>query len=165
MLNWWWFHIDSASYKAFQASTQPTATIIDCLREAADATNAPCPDIRYIRYYDFFGEARNIYFYTYIECIDSEVRKSIPGAYMLRWRHADEKHYYIIYDTPRHLAKETKRGITAAIANAVTDCLQAHNPFGLFTNYSEEPIVTDKQTLHDAGEVMGIMRNNPGMGW
>ncbi len=160
-----WLNIDSISYKTLQASTPPTVTVLDCLREAADAVGCPPPHVQYIRYCDFFHEARNTYFYVYVPLIDSEVRKAIPGAYMLRWRHADEKHYYIIYDTPKRLAKETKRGTTAAISSFVHTYLQTHDPLGLFADYTEEPVVTDKQTLRDAGEIMGIMRNNPGMGW
>ncbi len=141
-------------------------TIFDCLNSAAVACDLAPIDFHEnssIVMSDYLATARNIYFSLRIVDIDRDTRIRFPnGGFMLRWRHASDLFYYIIYDDEAVKAEADKTNLTAEIINYVNIHIHANDPLHLFDDELMYPVVTSKPELKEQGEVMGIMRNNTG---
>lgn len=139
-------------------------SIFDCLNCAAVVCGlAPVDfhDNSSIVISDYLSTARNIYFSLHIVDVDRNTRIRFPnGGFMLRWRHANDLFYYIIYEDESVKAEADKTDLTAEIINYVNIHIHANDPLHLFDNELMYPVVTSKPALKAQGTVMGIMRNN-----
>lgn len=140
--------------------------IFDCLNSAALSCGLAPMDFSErgsIIISDYLSTARNIYFSLRIVDIDRDTRIRFPnGGFMLRWRHASDLFYYIIYDDEAVKAEADKTNLTAEIINYVNIHIHANDLLHLFDDELMYPVVTSKPVLKEQGKVMGIMRNNTG---
>ena len=114
-----------------------------------------------IETYDFEKRSRVGYFMNELPALQANMRERFPRAsFTVRYGIDDIRLYYLIFDdkAQRKLAEELY-GIDAMIDHALEIC-KSDDPYKVFEKFRPDPIITDKETLRQQGEVMGVMRNN-----
>lgn len=117
-----------------------------------------------ISFDEYYTNARSVFFYQNIFELDRLTRSEFSDMdFFLRFSMdvGEPGYYYLIFKSVESLDLAAKTGKVEEITNFVNSLCRCHDKLEIFENYKVVPFVSDKETLQNNGEVMGIMRNNP----
>ena len=113
---------------------------------------------------EYYTTARRVFFYQNIFELDRLTRSEFSDMdFFLRFSMDvyEPGYYYLIFKTVDSLNLAKQMGKIKEITNFVNSLCRRKDKLGIFENYEVVPFVSDKVTLHNNGDVMGIIRNNP----